>query len=174
MDIAIYPISGKPYHKGHHNVVLKALNENDVVILIVSLKDRDNISGASMAKIWKDLILPKMPENVKTVFLMSSPIKHVFEILQKAESEMQHNTFRIYSDENDIQTYKNIESHYPFLCSKNYINLRTCNRQDIADISGTKMREYLKNGDRESFIKWLPNIIDGEEVFNILSCKNIV
>ena len=148
----------------------KALSENDIVILIISLKDRDNVIGAKMAEIWKYHIIPKLPKNVKTFFLMESPIKHVFNILEQAESQAQTNKFKIYSDTSDIQTYNenSFQKYYPNLWNNGQIQFVPCKREEIANISGSEMRTHLNNRDFDNFLKGIPTEMDAESIYNIL------
>lgn len=151
-------------------MVKKAVSENDIVILIVSLKDRDNIFGVSMAKVWKHCIINALPKDVKPVFLMGSPIKHVFSILGDAERSMILNRYRIYGDEYDIENNfkkENLQKYYPNLWDNGQINLMPSKRKDVADISGTRMREFLANNDFESFRKYIPPELDAEQIFLI-------
>lgn len=167
MLIGLFPIAAKPYHLGHHLVIKKASNECDRLILIVSLLDRDNIKGNDMARIWQDYIIPKLPSNIDPVFLNSSPIVRLYEILQMGETS--DFSFKIYSDDMDIKKYDDLSKSCPNLVINNRIEKVGISRSSIANISGTKMREFLMNNDFDSFSKFMPEEFDNQSIFNILT-----
>ena len=174
--VAIVCMSAKPFHKGHYNLIMTASNENDVVELFVSTSDRKRpnelpILGRDMERIWKQLIVPTLPTNVNVHF-GGSPIGKAWELLGKANEEGSKDTFVIYSDPVDLH------QNFPERLQKKYasnlfhgdqIILRAVKREETGGISGTKMRQYLSDGDKKSFIKNLPGSIDGEKVWQILN-----
>lgn len=173
MLIGLYPIAAKPYHLGHHMMALKASKECDKVIMIVSLLDRENVMGSDMAMIWKDHILKILPKNVSTVFLESSPVKHVFQILKlKEESPFTEYSFSIYSDNDDIlKNYSDdaLRSVCPNLLKSNGVNRIGVSRNETIQISGSKMREFILEGDFKSFNENMPKELDNRAIFEILA-----
>lgn len=180
MDIGLFPISAKPFHKGHNKLISIASNENDAVIVIISLTDRVRknefpIYGKDMALIWRDHLSATLPSNAKTLFLTSSPIRKTYEILGDAEYKDLKDKYFIYGDKNDLTKnfpLEMMERYYPTLSINNLIALCPYDRQDIEEISGTIMREYLANEKKEDFIKMMPENVNGEQIYTILTNAN--
>ena len=102
MNVGLVPMAAKPYHKGHHALVEKAAADNDKVLLFVSASDRIRkgelpISGSDMMKIWKEQIEPILPSNVIPVY-GGSPVRKVYEELERADTELSEDIFTVYSD----------------------------------------------------------------------------
>jgi len=173
MKISLYPISAKPYHLGHHMMIQKASKECDKVIVIVSLLDRENVTGSDMAIIWKNHILKILPENVSTIFLQSSPVSKVFEILKlREQSPSSDYKFCIYSDESDItKNYSNsvLEKICPRLLMEGGLERRGVSRNETIQISGSDVRKHILNGDFISFEKSMPKELNSKAVFEILA-----
>jgi cytidyltransferase-like protein len=162
----------KPFHIGHLLMIQKAAKECDRLILVVSLLDRDIIKGSDMALIWKNHILKILPNNVDPIFLESSPIKRVFEILKlRDENKSSPFLFSIYSDKEDSSKYSDqvLSKICPNILGTNALKIIPISRDQTIQISGTKMREFIKNNDFVSFEKYMPKEINSKEIFNILT-----
>lgn len=173
MRVGLYPIAAKPYHVGHHMVMKKASEECEKVTLIVSLLDRENVMGSDMAYIWRDYIVPKLPENVSTIFLESSPIARVYKILKLRDDGPYFDyNFRIYSDPDDIQknfSQKTLLKACPNIVGTSALEVVGVPRSDTVDISGSRMREFIREGDARSFLEYMPEEIDGQAIFETLA-----
>lgn len=174
MQIGLYPIAAKPYHIGHHMMVQKGSQECDKFIIIVSLLDRENVSGADMACVWRDHIIPILPNNVSTIFLESSPVSRVFQILQLKEVDFSSDfSFRIYADSNDVSKYSldKLQKVCPSIVMTNQVEVVGVPRETTTDISGTEMREFLASRDYASFKDFIPEEMDSKQVFDLLSAN---
>ena len=123
-----------------------------------------------MTGIWKDLIEPTLPGNVRVEY-GGSPVKKVWEVLGQASQAGSPDIFAIYSDPTDIaQNYPSarLEKYAGSLYAKDQIILRAVERSETVNVSGTKMREWLASGDMRSFVRHLPKGIDGAEVWKRL------
>lgn len=173
MRIGLFPIAAKPYHLGHHLVMQKASQECDKVILIVSLLDRDNILGVDMALVWRDHIIPKLPDNVSTVFLESSPVARVYQILKLREADYTSDyKFRIYSDNEDIKKNYSLNSLInacPMIAETDVVECVGVPRNETVNISGTQMRHFIREGDFNSFASFMPEDTDNKAIFEILA-----
>jgi cytidyltransferase-like protein len=83
--IGFYPGAFKPLHRGHWNVIKRASEECDTVLVVASESDRCEISHSQMFLAWKKIFFEKLPRNV--VFRFSkNPIqecKNEIENIQK-------------------------------------------------------------------------------------------
>lgn len=170
-------MAAKPYHAGHDGLVRIAAEENDEVLLFVSTSDRARkgeitIYGDSMKRVWDDYIEPSLPSNVQVVY-GGIPVQHVYEELENAEAARDRvTTFRIYSDVEDILKYTDtsLSKSAPILFSRGQIERRGVDRNETVNVSGTKMREYIANGDVKNFKKFLPPAVQqhAKEILQIL------
>lgn len=173
MNVGLIAMSGKPVHAGHDALIRRAASENDIVNVYVSLADRDRpgevmIRGNDMAKIWKTLIGPSMPDNVDISYV-EQPVRSIYEFLGAASEKREiEDTYNVYSDPKDIAKNfpeRSIKRYAPNLQD---INLIPVTRASTVDVSGTKMRRFLQNNDKKSFMANLPQTINGEKYWSIL------
>ncbi len=173
-QIGLVPLSGKPYHKGHHELVLLAAQENDEVYIYVSLSNRENISGAAMGQIWQEHITKILPANVHVIYAQgSSPVRCVYEEIGKANESQSKNTYNVYSDCDDIKNYDNLKKYANDLIARNQVQLRAISRTSTVNISGTQMRIWLKLNDKQSFASYLPTELNHDMIWDILKSNSI-
>lgn len=161
--VALIPVAAKPLTAGHWGLIEIAASECDEVRLFVSMGDRKRkgelpIYGKDMQRIWYDYLEPELPGNV-TVDYVNVPVQNVYGELEEAESTGDMtSTFVIYSDADDILKYadSSLSKSAPRLFKRGKIQRRGVDRSETVDISGTRMREFLANGDRKNFKKFLP------------------
>lgn len=168
--IGIVPMSAKPYHAGHDGLVRLAAKENDEVHLYVSTSDRDEVSGAAMAQIWKDQIEPTLPGNVRVEY-GGSPVLKAFQDIGKASEANSKDTYLVYSDPEDAAANfsdDKLQKYAANLFAAGRVKTRPVERTSTVDVSGTKMRGFLASGDKKSFLKYLPKGIDGNAVWDTL------
>ena len=179
--IGLIPIAGKPLHLGHWKLIEKAASENDVVIVYTSDKDRVKknefpIYGKDFLKFWTDIFIPSLPKNVK-VKIADSPVRAVSHELgwfeqSATQDKAEVPTVKIYSDQKDAEdNFSSQElSKYSTLNKLGKIHVVGVDRNTTVNVSGTKMREFLLNKDKENFIKFLPPISNQhkEQIWNTL------
>jgi len=179
MKIGLVPMAAKPYHAGHHGLVMLASQENDKVLLFVSTSDRKRpgeipILGKTMLRIWSEFIEPVLPGNVEVQYV-PVPVSGVYNTLEFAEQENSEDEFTIYSDAEDIMKYKeqSLKKSAKETYNDERIHLRGVERSSTVDVSGTEMRNLLasnKAKDKKKFISFLPKEIqvNGESIYNML------
>ena len=185
LKIGLLPISGKPYHRGHHSLVEKACKENDQVLLFVSLSDRVRsgeypIMGSSMTKVWSEELEKIMPENV-TIEYGGSPVRKIYEMIGELCEEGTSNIFTIYSDPTDtLQNYpsKNRVKYMEPLWEMGQIKFAAEEDPNSVtrgigtpDIKGEDLRHALKEQDFYSFSLLMPDGVDARKIYEILSTK---
>jgi hypothetical protein len=182
--VGLIPVSGKPYHAGHHYLTQQASIDNDEVILFVSTSDRKRkgemtILGADMEKVWKQELEKIMPPNVRIEY-GGSPVRKVYDLIGKAcEREGVEETYVVYSDPTDTaQNYpeKNRDKYMQPLCGLGQVifaaeeDPRRFERGDGSpDVSGTKMRAAMAAGDFDTFAAGMPAGVNVENIWNILT-----
>ena len=182
MKIGLVPISAKPYHAGHHSLVTTASSENDKVILFVSTSDRMRkdefpIRGADMVRVWAAYLEPMMPGNVEVRY-GGSPVQKVYQTLQDACESGTDDIFVVYSDPADTaQNYpeSNRRKYFPSACDLGQVVFAAERSPGMftrgvgtPDVSGTKMRQALADGDVDTFAAGMPEGVDSLGIFDML------
>jgi hypothetical protein len=180
--IGLIPVSGKPYHIGHHSLVTTAASENDQVILFVSTSDRKRqdefpIFGKDMKRIWKEELEGIMPSNVRIEY-GGSPVRKVYQAIEEASNSNDEKLYTIYSDPEDTA------QNYPQDARDRYMQPaydlgkvvfaaeenpgRFTRGEGTPDVSGGKLRHYLQSNNFERFASYMPSGVDAQSVFDIL------
>jgi hypothetical protein len=174
--VGIYDLSGKPVQKGHWDVIKKAASENEWVLLNVSLSDRATkgsdfvILGNDMKNIWMGILSKLLPKNVHVQYTpgkYKSPVEASYEKLKELDASGFKGAVNMYYGGEDAGRYKAIPKYAP------NVNVNHVPLERLHGISGTKMREFLQTGDKESFIANSPDISPEfkEKMWQILTTK---
>ena len=183
--IAIVGGGYKPFTKGHYMVIQQASDFADEVQLFVSTNDRKRTGqlpvlwNGQMEVVWSSFLEKAMPNNV-TVNYVNNPNRGIFEFLESADqNDMDHNTYVIFGGGDDIPKYfpdNNLQKYVPRLMANDQIIKKTFERteggmDDVALVSGTKMRDAVVKGDVAEFTSGLPEPVQryGQEIFDILA-----
>jgi nicotinamide mononucleotide adenylyltransferase len=173
MKIGIIVMSAKPMHVGHDALIRRAAAECDEVHLYVSLSDRKRpgefpVLGSTMERIWSDYIERTLPTNVVITYTKeTSPLRSAYQELGNANESNSVDEFIVYGDQDDLtKTFnpKALDKHYPNL--RNSGRLLTMKTARLS--SGTELRNYLSNDDKESFKAKMPNGVDGDAIWHLL------
>ena len=151
MQIGLVSGGFKPYHKGHHFLVEKAAAENDKVIIITSVKSRDDLEGSAMRQVWEEIIMPLMPlENVELEIAVS-PVGTTFEYLDNLEAGLleEGTILNVYGGYRDMRKRigdEYMHSKYPkSMASGTIIRTPVARGKDSPKCSGEEMRECMGN-----------------------------
>jgi hypothetical protein len=185
--VGLIPVSGKPYHAGHHYLVEKAAAENEEVILFVSTSDRIRkgefpIYGADMQRVWQEELEGIMPGNVRVEY-GGSPVRKVYDTIGAAcEIDGTEETYVVYSDPSDTaQNYpdKNRDKYMQPLCDQGQVifaaeeNPQAFTRgAGSPNVSGTKLRAALEEDKFDQFASSMPTGVDAQSIWNILKKVN--
>lgn len=163
--------SYKPLHVGHWSMITRASDENDVVHLYVSIADRDNIKGYRMEFVWDTILKQHLPKNV-VLHMDCNPVREIYELLGKAnEAGATEYNFRVYSDPKDIAKKFPMASRKKYfgdLVKRRKVRFIPIKREGIHDISGTRMREFLNEGNKREFKRYLPKCVDRDAFWDAL------
>jgi len=165
--VGLIPMAAKPFHEGHLSLIQFALKHCDKVIVFVSKKDRIRpgeipVFGNTMVRIWKQLIIPKLPKNVQVEFV-DNPVTKVYE---KLNEDSKNEQYIVFTGLNDKDNFAEKRLSKTTAYKNNLVNVYAVDRSDTTktvNISGTKMRSFIENGDVVSFIKYAPSILSVEE-----------
>jgi cytidyltransferase-like protein len=178
MRIGLIAGGFKPFTSGHYFLVKKASEENDLVHLFVSTKDRVRkdqhpITWNQMKKVWK-ILKPALPRNVEVHF-SDNPTTDQFSILEDAEKSIdQHDDiYSIYADAEDIRRYDNpriTEKTLRRLYDEYQLLFKPFERSTGVNVSGTGVRQALQDNDLEAFVSMMPGPVQpkGHHIFKLL------
>ena len=184
-SLGLIPIAGKPVHLGHWKLIEKAAAENDAVVVYTSSSDRIKkgeypIKGDDFVRIWSDILIPALPKNVKVKFV-DSPVRSTMHELGWLEQLVVQDrakvpTVNLYSDAADVElNFKDEDlKKYPYLLSVGKVKKVGVERTSTVNISGTKMREFLRDDEKAQFLKYLPPVsaANKEEIWTTLTKDN--
>ncbi len=180
--LGVVPMAGKPVHIGHWKLIELASKENEKVLVYISEKDRIKggefpIQGKQMIEVWNEILKKHLPSNVSIKFV-DSPVYHIRHLMSDMNNDPENSpTITVYSDVEDIKNYNPSEfnTKYVSLGDINKIKFKGVERSQTVDISGTKMREFLQNNDKNEFLKYLPSVTlkEKEQIWNLFT-KNQV
>ena len=178
-NIALYPGGYKPPHIGHYKAAKIASQAKDEktgesvskVIVFVGISPRDGITQDMAVDLWE--LYTAKDDNIEIRKSKGSPVTDVYDYIESSETKKNDTIYFIKGkkDEEDSR-FKNIEKYAKEIgkeIKKRPINIPDQFSRTLKKISGTLMRDYIKNNDKESFIDGLPQGVNGEEAWNIVT-----
>lgn len=169
--LGIFVMSGKPVHEGHWKMIQKAAIENDSVMVFVSVKDRKTddtkIMGEDVLGIWKDNLMKHLPKNVTIRFSDNPYLDAVHEVRAFHENPSYSKLkFSFYTASDDVVErwgHETFIKEFSVLYNTGRVRLASVPRKSLANVSGTKMREWLKQDAKQEFMAYLPSCLDDNE-----------
>ena len=164
--VAIYGGGFKPPHKGHFEVVEKALEQYpqiDEFIIYVGSGTRDGIAQAESLLVW-DIYKKYLPLKVK-VEPTNSPITAIYDYIKNHQDE--NVIWVIGAREGKDDDFVDMASRTKGIGKYENVELAPIVTQ--LDTSGTDARQALKKG-QEAFLPFIPEKVkEKTEIFNTLS-----
>lgn len=165
--IGLVPMAGRPVHAGHWCLIKNAAQENETVYLFVSVKGRgegsERIEPGRMMKVWKEVLLPRLPKNVVLRFVESPIVSANMFVKGHVNDNLQ---FSFYGDVADVEerwSEKKLEKMFPTLYPTGSVVGRGFSRDETVNVSGTQMRQWLAEGSGGLFQAYLPQDLTQEE-----------
>ena len=164
----------KPPTSGHLEVVKRALEENpelDELIILVGSGTRDSISQEESLAIW-NMYKKYLPSKVKVMASPKNkpPIGAIYSYAKKNPDEIIY--WFIGAREGNEGDFQDIEKRTRSLRKLAYQNVKVKEIVTGGAVSGTKARQALLAQDKETFIQFLPDIPEVDEIWDML--KDIV
>lgn len=167
-QVAILAGKFKPPHAGQARVIQDIIDKNYETHVFVSPVEMGGITGKMAVDILNEYFKPSEMDR-QTVFIHladGSPVREAFKLVSEFGNRNNANEFEVnvYALSEDMGRFKTIDRFVGNLAG---INRYETKRTD--DISGTKMREAIRNGDKESFKRGLPDGTDFDKIWNIVT-----
>jgi len=155
--IALYPGKFKPPHAGHFNVVAKAAEIADKVIVIMSQGSVDEFTAEDSMKVWR-LYEDLLPNNVQVIISgKASPISEVFDIIKDKSTD-----FIVLYGKGEESRYKAIEND-----PNTYSNVKIVDAGTFENLNARDLRPFIRNKDLEMIQTFLPDGIDAKQFLSI-------
>jgi cytidyltransferase-like protein len=155
--IALYPGKFKPPHAGHFDVVIKAAEIADKVIVIMSNVPKDEFTAEDSMKVWR-LYEDLLPGNVQILISgKSSPVSEVFDIIKDKSTD-----FIVLYGKGEESRYRAIEKD-----PNTYPNIKVVDAGTFESLNATDLRTAIRNKDLEDIQKFLPKGIDAKKVLDV-------
>ena len=168
-NIALYPGGYKPPHIGHYKAAKIATEQTDKVIVFVGPKEREGITQDMSVKLWT---LYTQKDTIEIRKAGVSPVKDVYDFVELEAKDGDTLYFIKGEKDSEDPRFIRIPSYAEKFNKKiniEYINVPNQLSRSDKLVSGTSMRNYIKNNDKESFIDGLPLGIDEEEAWNTVT-----
>ena len=164
--IALLPGGFKPPHAGHYNMAkwLASNTDANTVVIKVGAKERDGITRNISLKLWNLYRITDSDPLAKKLTILpsnsNSPVKDVYDFVEQDAPE--NSIIYLGMGEKDMEDarFKNIGK---FADPKGITFETTLVPPQSGGVSGTKMREFIKNGDKESFQEYIPEHLTQEQ-----------
>ena len=161
---ALLPGGFKPPHKGHY-AIAKILSKEGEVLVRVGSGERDGITQDMSIKIWKIYGFEAKPA------AKNSPIHDVFTYVEK-EAKTGEEVIAG-TGEKDYPRFKALEDpnhpKYPLYNPRKISFKEIKIKPQEEGISASDVRKALKNNDKKTFQEGLPDGIDKDKVWNIVT-----
>lgn len=161
----------KPPTSGHLEVVQRALAENpelDELIILVGSGTRDSISQEESLAIWN--IYKKLLPSKVTVMASPKdkpPIGAIYSYAKKNPNEIIY--WFVGAREGNEEDFQDIEKRTRSLRKLAYQNVKVKQIVTGGAVSGTKARQALLAKDKETFLQFIPDIPEVDQIWDMLT-----
>ncbi len=164
--LGIFVVAGKPVHDGHWRVIELATSECDEVLVLTSMAGRDELPAGVMIDAWRAVLEPQFHRdypNASLIITSESPLNIAIDKIRDLKNVA--NSFVLYTDDEDARTKYSMDKltsiiKDPIAIGK--FRQRIVPRSETVQISGTRMREFLKSDDKQSFDQFAPHTLSDE------------
>ena len=161
----------KPPTAGHLEVVKRALQENpemDAFIILVGSGTRNSISQDESLAIW-NIYKKSLPSKVRVMASPDNkpPIGAIYSYAKKNPDKEIY--WFIGAREGNEEDFQDIEKRTRSLRKLAYQNVKVKEIITAGAVSGTKARQAVLKGDKETFTQFLPNIPEVDEIWDMLT-----
>ena len=158
--IALLPGGFKPPHAGHYNMAkwLSANTGADKTIIFVGPKERDGVTQEISLKLWK--IYTQDDSGLEVRPALVSPVRDVYDFIEQDAPE--GSTVFLGMGEKDINDKR--FANIPKFAEPRGITFETkLVPPQAGGVSGTQMRNFIKNNDKINFQYYLPDHLSNEQ-----------
>ena len=163
MKIALLPGGFKPPHLGHYNMAKYLADFADKVIVRIGQKEREGIGAPLALEVWnlykESDPDPRAKKLIISVAQSPSPVKDVYDFVETTAPEGSTVILGLGEKDATDGRYNSIPKFAEPRNIKAEIELVP---PQAGGISGTRMREIIKNNNKEEFFKYIPEFLSEE------------
>jgi uncharacterized membrane protein (UPF0127 family)/glutaredoxin len=164
--IALLPGGFKPPHAGHYNMAKWLADNTKATVLVrVGAKERDGITREMSIKLW-ELYTQNDNNIIVKPSVSNSPVRDVYDFVEQEAPEGSTVFLGMGEKDSDDKRFANIGK---FAEPKGIKFETVLVPPQAGGVSGTQMREFIKNNDKNSFQKYIPDHIDKDQAWNIVT-----
>ena len=169
MKLGILTGKFKPPHAGHYKTIQEIADSNDETHVFVSPREEGGITGDQSVKIL-NLYFKNRPD-IKITLSETSPVKSAYDFIEDLgkSNKASRIDLRVYGLEDDLSRFASVQKYKGNLKSVEPKQTSRPSFDSDTKVSGTLMRKFLKDGDKESFVKGLPAGEDKDRIWKIVS-----
>lgn len=161
----------KPPTLGHLEVVKRALQENpemDALIVLVGSGTRNSISQEESLAIW-NIYIKSLPNKVKVMASPNNkpPIGAIYSYAKKNPDKEIY--WFVGAREGNEEDFQDIEKRTRSLRKLAYQNVKVKQIVTGGAVSGTKARQALLAKDKETFLQFIPDIPEVDQIWDMLT-----
>jgi phosphopantetheine adenylyltransferase len=174
--IALFPGKFKPPHRGHFDYVNKIAKRPDVdeVVVLISPVDYPEVSNAQALKIWNEYLENGEPNITAKIADYRSPVQAVYEFVADPATAKEGDTILLVKSSKDVgdtrfdraQSYA--ERHNPGVNVEDIVEDPVQSRAGVV-YSARDMRKAIADGDKETFISYIPPNADADAIWAALT-----
>ena len=147
--ISIYPGAFKPPHRGHLAVLEKANTVADKTIVLISSSPREDVEAEESLKIW-EMYTKDMPNVEVKISERFSPVAEAYSLFKHNPEK----NFNMVIGKGEVSRIDNL---------KKYTNAKPFDAGTFEDLSATRLRKAIREGDTETIQRFIPKNISVEE-----------
>ena len=176
--VALFPGKFKPPHRGHFDYVNQIAKRPDVdeVIILISPVDYPEVSNQQSLKIWETYLQNGEPNITAKIADYRSPVQAVYEFVADPESAKEGDTVLLVKSSKDVgdtrfnRAQQYADKHNPGVTVDDIVEDPVQSEGGIV-YSARDMRKAINDGDRETFLSYVPPSADADALWNTLTKK---
>ena len=153
--IAIYPGAFKPPHRGHLSVVEKANKLADKTIVLISNAPREDVEAEESLRVW-EIYTRDMPNVEVKIAERSSPVAEAYSLFKHNPEK----NFVMTVGKGEVSRLDNLAK---------YDNAKPFDAGTLDDLSATRLRQAIREGDKETIQKFIPEDISVDEYLSVFN-----
>jgi cytidyltransferase-like protein len=168
--IGIFTGKFKPPHKGHYEIIQRALAENDQVMIYVSDKPEGGIDADTAIKILKKY-LGKNSKNAIIKKTNISPVRSAYQLIYALgeKDDAPNHAITLYAAPDDMSRFDEVHKFAGKIKNIKKVNTGRAKFSDgKRDLYGKDLRRFIKNGDFASFAQGIPDKINPKIIWKML------
>ena len=171
MILSIFILAAKPVHAGHWKMIegisQYPTDQEHIVLVLTSHVDRARpgqvrVTGRDARFYWTEYLFPHLPDNVQ-LSVSGNPFAEAHEYIEDAMETPEITEIWLWAGDKDTGRFSRFESSFPKVRSRTQSEMQAATGMVTPNVSGTAMRDALKNDDMETFMEGLPEPLTNEE-----------